>query len=100
MNNILPDMYDTSDFQQEKEGKTTVNVKTTNRILKEVEINGSKFYSVDPVEFAKMENQLKSLKQRIDVVDQRVKMLDSIVKDKDIMINQLRRELDNKISYS
>ena len=100
MNNILPDMYDTSDFQQEKEGKTTVNVKTTNRILKAVEINGSKFYSVDPVEFAKMENQLKSLKQRIDVVDQRVKMLDSIVKDKDIMINQLRRELDNKISYS
>lgn len=100
MNDDLPNIYDTSEYQTEKEEHTTVSIKATHRVLKEVEINGTKFYSVDPVEFVKMENQINFLKQRIDIINQRIKVLDNIIRDKDVIINQMRRELDNKISYS
>lgn len=100
MNELLPDMYDTSDYQTEKENQPTVSIKSMHQVLREVEINGTKFYSVDPVEFTKMESQLKYLKQRVEVTEQRIKILYGALRDKDIVINQLRRELDNKISYS
>lgn len=100
MDDILADMYDTSNYQNTKEHEKTVSVKSVHHVLKEVEINGTKFYSVDPAEFTKMETQIKYLRQRIDVVEQRIKVLHSVIKDKDVVINQLRRELDTKISYS
>lgn len=102
MTDILSNMYDTTEFHNDKNNQpnqTTVSVKQVS-MLKEVEINGTKFYSIDPAEFAKMDKQLKFIKQRMEILEQRIKVMDSVLRDKDVVINQLRRELDTKIGYS
>jgi hypothetical protein len=97
MNDIY-DQYDTRDFVTEKTPQTNVKA-TRSGMITEVEIAGQKFHSVDPVEFAKLENLLNNLKQRLLITEQMVRQLQGQLRLKDKQIVDIRNALDTKVSH-
>ena len=97
-NNETYEMYDTSDIEIQKPDKDVAKTQKIG-LLYEVEINGKKFYTVDPIEFQKIENNLQMLKQRVTVAEQQIRRLQSQLQQRDQHIRAIKNELDTKVSH-
>lgn len=98
MNDDIDNMYDTTEYTPITPTTSVVNVQKT-KILQEIEINGHKFFTVNPVEFQTLENNFRTLKHRLSTAEQLIRQLQSRLSQRDQLLRELKRELDTKVSH-
>ena len=99
MNEIeLSDIYETDDIEISNVSKNDVKMKKSG-VLIEVEMNGKKFHTVDPAEFAKLENMVNELQRKLILNEQYIRQLQGQIRNRDIYLRTLKRELDTKVSH-
>lgn len=98
MNDNIDNMYDTTDYTPTTPTPPVVHVQK-NKILQEVEINGQKFFTINPVEFQALENNFRTLKHRLTIAEQLIRQLQTRLSQRDQLLRELKRELDTKVSH-
>lgn len=99
MDNDLTDMYDTTFIENQTNQQSPPNKPQKAGMLLEIEINGTKVYTVDPVEFNNLQNTIQNLKYRLNINEQLVRQLQSTVRQRDQYIQRIKQELDTKVSH-
>ena len=94
----IVDMYDTSSIEHQPVPTSNTKVQKSG-VLLEVEINGSKFYTIDPVEFTRLQNLIQNLKNRQIINEQMIRQLQSSIKQRDQHIIRIKQDLDTKVSH-
>lgn len=70
-----------------------------NSQVSEVEIDGKKFFTVNPQAIVRIENLIRSLQTKVSVLEQDLRTMRARIGNTEISLHEARQELANKISY-
>lgn len=96
MNNLETDMYS---YSEESNKLSMPKPSIDKGKIKLIEINGETVSIVDPLVIAQMEMMIKTLQNRIALLEHEMRQTRGKLQRTDKRISETTRELQNKVSY-
>jgi TolA-binding protein len=94
----IVDMYDVGEYHSTSPVKKPVRLNGSG-ILTEIDIQGTKFHAVDAIKFAKLEEHIHKLHEKVSRYERLLQELQIQLRQKDQSIREILKELDNKVSH-